>query len=46
VRIIKPLSVAMGTMILFSVLPMVIQTSMQSAYAVEKIDTIKVSPRD
>ncbi|MDW0153335.1 MAG: hypothetical protein QOK68_01870 [Nitrososphaeraceae archaeon] len=34
-RIIKPLSVAMGTMILFSVLPMVIQTSMQSAYAVE-----------
>lgn len=36
----------MGTMILFSVLPMVIQTSMQSAYAVEKIDTIKVSPRE
>lgn len=36
----------MGTMILFSVLPMVIQTSMQNAYAVEKIDTIKVSPRE
>ena len=30
----------------FSGLPMVIQTSMQSAYAVEKIDTIKVSPRE
>ena len=45
-RIIKPLSVAMGTMILISVLPMVIQTPLQNAYAVEKIDTIKVSPRE
>jgi hypothetical protein len=36
----------MGTMILISVLPMVIQASLQSAYAVEKIDTIKVSPRE
>ena len=36
----------MGTMILISVLPMVIQTPLQNAYAVEKIDTIKVSPRE
>lgn len=36
----------MGTMILISVFPMVIQTSLQNAYAVEKIDTIKVSPRE
>jgi len=45
VRLIKLLSVAMGIMILISVLPMVIQASLQSAYAVEKIDTIKVTPR-
>ena len=32
-------------MILVSVLSMVIQGSLQSAYAVEKINTIKVSPR-
>ena len=36
----------MGTMILISILPMVIQTPLQNAYAVEKIDTIKVSPRE
>jgi hypothetical protein len=46
VRIIKPLGVAMGTMILISVLAMVVQTSLQNAYAVDKIDTIKVSPRE
>lgn len=44
-RVIHLLGVATGTMILFSVLSMVIQGSLQSAYAVEKIDTIKVSPR-
>ncbi len=36
----------MGIMILISVLPTVIQTPLQNAYAVEKIDTIKVSPRE
>jgi hypothetical protein len=46
VRIIKPLSVAMATMILISVLLMIIQTTLQNVYAVEKIDTIKVSPRE
>jgi hypothetical protein len=46
VRIINLLSVATGTMLLISVLPMVIQGSLQSAYAVEKINTIKVSPRE
>ena len=43
VRTINLLSVAIGTMIL--VLSMVIQGSLQSAYAVEKINTIKVSTR-
>lgn len=42
-RTISLLNVATGTMILVSVLSMVIQ--LQSASAVEKIDTIKVSPR-
>jgi hypothetical protein len=46
VRIIKALSVATGTMILISALPMVIQTSLQNAHAVDKIDTIKGSPRE
>ena len=44
VRTINLLSIATGTMILI-VLSMVIQGSLQSVYAVEKIDTIKVSPR-
>jgi hypothetical protein len=43
VRTINLLSIATGTIIL--VLSMVIQGSLQSAYAVEKINTIKVSPR-
>ena len=42
-RTISLLSVATGTMILVSVLSMVIQ--LQSVSAVEKINTIKVSPR-
>jgi len=46
VRIINLLSVATGTMFLISVLPMVVQGSLQSAYAVEKINTIKVLPRE
>lgn len=43
VRTINLLSVVTGTMIL--VLSMVIQGSLQSVYAVEKINTIKASPR-
>ena len=43
VRTINLLSIATGTMIL--ILSMVIQGLLQSVYAVEKIDTIKVSPR-
>ena len=43
VRTINLLSVATGTIIL--VLSMVIQGSLHSVYAVEKINTIKVSPR-
>jgi hypothetical protein len=46
VRIINLLSVATGIMFLISVLPMVVQGSLHSAYAVEKINTIKVSPRE
>jgi len=46
VRIIKPLSFAIVTMIIISFLPMVVQTPLQNAYAIEKVNTIKVSPRE
>ena len=42
-RTINLLNVATGTIVL--VLSMVIQGSLQTVYAVEKVDTIKVSPR-
>jgi hypothetical protein len=45
VRIISLLSFATGTLLLASFFGMVLQGSQQSAYAVEKVDTIKVSPR-
>jgi hypothetical protein len=45
VRTINLLNVVTGTIILLSVLSMVNQVSLQSAYAVEKINTVKVSPR-
>ena len=43
VRTISPLIIATGTIVL--VLSMVVQGSLQTVYAVEKVDTIKVSPR-